>query len=261
MVPWTKLYEQRDWVALENWWRHCDDLEELRAFFRRLNSDVPTVLRRNGMEEKREHVRPDEASVEWSGGAKILLLGELLAAIEGEPRPMPEVWREERQDIVALLKAYLVKEEVTAGDPTLSQAAHARIALDLLEQTEWCTGLMADEIDPDRTKRLDRDWLIAFAEEIVSIAFHAGAHARAAEGKIIEKFAVSGKKSIDGSKKGNESRVANNALEDDLAMQRMCEIIKSVQSISNAARKVGKETGRNPGSLRRMWYRRYHKNS
>jgi hypothetical protein len=227
MTDWMKLYSQRDWDALDDWWRGCENPEDVAAFYDRLLADVPKVTLQNGMDEQDDYVSPSEAPDAWKGAAKILLMGELEATVEGAPEPVPDQWRRERDKIVHLLgELKLVRaDDVKSGDPSLSRSAHAKNALDLFSSIDWCVGTMANEIDPDGAMAGEREWLIDFADEIVSLAFNAGAHARAAIGKEIEGHAIRGKKTLSSAKEGGRLRKNQLAQQTATTLQAMNELI------------------------------------
>lgn len=241
MTDWKKLYKQRNWTELENWWPHCDDQNEVAKFLQCLLTDVPRVVRHNGMEGQEDYGRPDEVPAEWKGAAKILALGELAAKVEGDPISIPARWEIDRTEIVRTLKRFAGAEEVTSGDVALSRAEHARIALDLLGSIDWCTAAMAKEIDPDGANLDDREWLIDFAKEIAFHAFHAGAHSRAAVGKEIEGHAVRGHKVFSAAQEAGRLRRTQTLPRTALVLNRMQELIDRGSTASNAARLTAAE--------------------
>lgn len=227
------------------------------AFLDRLHSDVPKVTRVNGMEETMVYARPEEVSDDWRGAARILLVGELAATVECGPEPAPEAWRREHQKLVQTLRGLVTADEVTTGDSSLSRSSHAAKALELFESIDWCTRAMADEIDPDGTNNQDRDWLIAFAGEIVSLAFHAGAHARAADGKQIESYALPGKKVVEAGREGQRLRDLKRKSEFEAISRRIDELIVRGQSQSGAGRIAFKEgLGTSAKANVKLWGRR-----
>lgn len=157
----------------------------------------------NGAESVKAHVHPDRAPPEWKGAAKILRIGELEAYVEGPPPTMLERWAEEQARVRKLMAQYRDDDEVTEGDPSLSRGAHASEVFALFEGIHFVTELMCDQIDPDQGSS-DRAWLRETLSEVALLAFHAGAHARAADGKVIEGDAVRGAKVIAGARKSAE---------------------------------------------------------
>jgi hypothetical protein len=133
-------------------------------------------------------------------------LGELDATVDGEPEPVPEVWRRSRNEIEQKLKLLMSSDEVTEGDPILSRKAHAQAAIECLQDADWSTAAMADEIDPEDSKSEDRKWLIEVAAGLVCVGFYAGMHARAALGKEIEMHAVRGEKTLKAASEGGRQR-------------------------------------------------------
>lgn len=257
MSDWMTLYARRDWNGLDNWWRHCENAEEVAAFLKRLQADVPKVARQNGMEQLTDHAHPTEAPDEWKGAAEILLLGELEAAVSGDPEPVPDQWRRSREEVSNLLRALKDAEEVTTGDPALSRVAHAKTALDMLDSIDSCVSMMANEIDPDCNNPDGREWLIAFAEEIVSIAFDAGAHTRAAIGKEIEGHAIRGQKTILSARQGGLVRRLTKAPMTAAVLARMEELSDRGFSISRAAQIAAKEGLGSSSNANRQLSKRY----
>ena len=255
MIDWRELYEQRKWDEIDTWWRGSDDLEGAAALLQRLRADVPRVVRRNGMEEMEDYAHPDETPPEWKGAAKILLLDELAALVEGDPEPVPDEWRRERTRIVAILSELAGTCEDARGDATLSCAAHVREALDALARIDFCTSAASNEIDPDEDNPDDREWLRAFAEEIAYHAFHAGIHARAAIGKTIEFHAVRGYKTISSAKAGGRLRAMETSNYKRAIVAAMNEQIAGGHTKANAARIVAqKGMGASEGANRKLWY-------
>lgn len=225
MKDWQERYARRDWIWLDDWWRHFDDRASAKDFLERLRADVPKRIHQNGIESREEYVTPDEASEEWKGAAEILYFGELAAWVEGEPQPVDASWELERVRIEALLRELWGAGEVTEGDHALSRRAHAEEALESLASIDFCTSAMSDEIDPDRNLPDDREWLLSFAREIAFLAFNAGTHARAAIGKQAEAHAVRGDKVLAAAKSGGRSRHQQTKSETERTLQRMRELI------------------------------------
>jgi len=258
MTNWEELFARREWVALENWWPHCEDIGQVRAFRDRIRTDLPKVVRENGMERQEDYVHPQEAPDEWKGAAYILLLGELDATVDGEPEPVPEVWRRSRNEIEQKLKLLMSSDEVTEGDPILSRKAHAQAAIECLQDADWSTAAMADEIDPEDSKSEDRKWLIEVAAGLVCVGFYAGMHARAALGKEIEMHAVRGEKTLKAASEGGRQRRGKLKPATLLILNTMDELIEKRHSKANAAKLAHeqKRLGSSPGANQKL-YRRH----
>lgn len=206
MANWRTAYESHQWDEVENWWRSCDDVEQLRALFRQLQRDVPRVKIVNGTEEMEEFVHPSDAPEGWRGAAQILFLGELEAKIEGDPAPELEEWQHLADQAASMMREYLGAKEPTTGHRSLSRAAHAEAVLCHLESIDRDTKIMCAELDPDGAQPGDRAWLKAVIAQAALAAFNAGAHARAAVGKAIEQHAVRGKNTLASAQKGGRVR-------------------------------------------------------
>jgi hypothetical protein len=257
MINWEELFARRDWVALENWWPNCGDSRQVRAFRDRLRTDVPKIVRENGLERQEDYVHPQEAPDEWKGAAHILLLGELDAAVDGEPEAVPAKWRRSRQEIEQKLQTLLSSDEVTEGDPVLSRKAHAQAAIEYLQESDWTAAAMADEIDPDDRESDDQRWLFEVAAELVCVGFYAGMHARAAIGKEIEVHAIRGEKTQKAASEGGRLRRGKTKPATLLVLNAMDELRKKGLSVANAARLAysQKRVGSSPEANRKLYSR------
>lgn len=69
MTDWRRLYEKRDWAALEIRFHHTEERDELIAFRDALMRDLPKVERENGIERRSEPVSAKEGQSR-PGGAR-----------------------------------------------------------------------------------------------------------------------------------------------------------------------------------------------
>lgn len=251
MIDWRDLYQLRDWIAIENWWRNTDETAQAKELLEWLQRDVPRVTRQNGFEEKLDSKRPDEAPEEWKGAAKILYMGELEALVEGEPERASEEWQRERDKVVGQLEKFTALEEVTDGDPELSRRSHADKALDFLKQIELGFEWMSHEVDPD-----EREWLLEVIAHTAHNAFSAGVHAFAAAGKEIEVHALRGQKIARSASAGGKSKNREGKLEREKLLAYMQASIEKDHSVSAAAEHAyNAGLGPSPSANRKRWYR------
>lgn len=197
------LVEARDWTAVQNWWidwhlanpDQNDALKELLAELKRL---VPTISVENGMERWHRHIVNGDDQKRWSGiehlrgAAKILVMGELEAAVEGMPPEASQAWADYRSVIEEHLIEYMERPESTEGAAELSRRAHAQEAIGLLEQVDFAGRSMAAEMESEE----DRAWLHEVIGQVAHLAHVAGRHTQAAWGKEFEKHAKTRLKNI-----------------------------------------------------------------
>ena len=236
MSDWRAYYMARNWDALDTWWRHCDELTQLRAFRDQLRTDLPGKMLFNGMEQRLVDIHPRDAAPDWKGAAEILFLGELEAKIEGEPPTEMEIWYDLRAEVSAVMQAMLGEDkEPTQGDAALSRSAHAKTCLAYFDQLDLETAGMLGELDPQNSNPEDQEWLRAVIAQAALAAFRAGAHAQAANGKVFEAHAVRGKKVHDGAKMsgaGTRSLTAKRAF---AVLRSMNQLIAQGHTIRRAA--------------------------
>lgn len=260
MTDWIELYKRRDWTGLEDWWRHCEEKTAVSAYLAQLEADVPKITARNGMETEVRHVTTKEAPPEWKEAAKTLELGELRASVEGYPEPIPEIWQRERSLITAYMQSLVAAGEVTEGDKALSRASHATKALELLDSTNFCVEVMAEQLDPDGEEPDDREWLIAFAHEILYLGFHAGLHARAALGKEVEKDAVRGEATRLAASKGGKQRSAETAAIQAERLKKIRDLVDAGHSVARASELASAQgLGISKDANKRLFYRQKKK--
>ncbi|WP_374308222.1 hypothetical protein [Methylocella sp.] len=207
---WRALFTSRRWEALEGLWRHLP-VGDQRDLLDALRRDVPKVVVEDGVERVERHALPRElgdGEKEWQGAAKIVALGELEAAVEGDPPPANARWDDLRAEADALLHARIDAETPFAARPRrrklkeLSEEWHAEKAVGALERFNLLVAWAGREMDSDD----DRDWL---AETIAAVAvevFTAGRHMQAALGKPVEFDAVRGRKSLAAASEGGKAR-------------------------------------------------------
>jgi hypothetical protein len=185
MSDWQRLYEKRDWAALEVWFHHTEERDQLIAFRDALVRDLPKVGRENGTERRIEPVLAKEAPAEWKGAASILHDGELDAAIDGTPPTAVVLWDQERLRVTDVLERLAGEPEVTSGDATMSRSAHIATALEHLKEFDFAVGFMRSELLRVGDADDDMRWLNEMVAEIALPIFRAGIHAHAADGKAM----------------------------------------------------------------------------
>lgn len=202
---WETLVKEHRWDDVVNWWMRWyfhspDEAAPLQGLFDALCALVPTICEENGMERRERHLTPTDDPKHWrgqehlKGAAAILDLGELQAAIEGEPPIASEEWRDARERTEAFLQECLDGEEFTQGAEDISRKAHARKARDLFLNIDNTTAFYISQMDSEE----DRDWLMEALADIAHDAFEAGLRTQAAGGKEVEKLAVAREKQIRG---------------------------------------------------------------
>ena len=252
MTDWRRHYDARDWQALENWWRHSDDFEELNALFSQLSRDVPKRVLRNGLDEHEEFLDAKNAPVEWMGAAAILEFGELEAKIHRYPASDPEIWEDQEAGLTAELRALVASEEVTEGDDVLSRRAHAERALESLEQVKKTVKFRLGLYSPD-----EQEALREFAADVAINALRAGYFSHAAESKSIQAHAVRGKTTLASAAAGGRSRARETNSKSKKILKRMRELVKEGgHSVSRAAEIAHKEgQGTSANANRQLWKR------
>lgn len=227
--------------------------EEQVEFLQLVRAAVPFVLVENGMEREQRRALPgevgnDRARIE---AATILYLGELEAAIEGEPPKARENWHEVRRLIDLFLANALVEKEATTGDPEMSRNAHAAAAIEYLNEIDRLSAFLGKEMDTAE----DRDWLVETISEVACAAFSAGRHMQATWGKQFESDAVRGEKVAGGSR---NSAHHTNGLHEDLRKKRfdrMAELVGQL-GVDEAARQCSTERLGSWGAIKRQWNRK-----
>lgn len=217
MQTWERLFSEKDWNALEDHWRELyaegaqdeGTLGTLRAILARLEAEVPRVDLENGTEMLLDRVSVEDMSEDWKGAAQILVLGELKAAVEGDPPIASIEWQGLRALVVKTLENLVRSSEVTEGNEGLSRRAHAERALQHLKaidlELDWALGEAAevgnvepgvDTVADDQGAASDREWLRENVLSMVRLAFLAGSEARSAIGKERESHTLIGAKMV-----------------------------------------------------------------
>lgn len=198
---WEQLIKDRNWNALDNLWRgwcleDADNRERLRALLVLLWETVPMITVQNGMEKTERHIRRSDDESLWSGrtclkgAADILELGELEAAVEGNPPEASEIWRDYVTQVRKELRRYVAESEVSEGTSELSRKAHAQDALDHIEDVDTLIWNMGSELADEA----DRRWFDETMMEMALYAFDTGRHTQEAWSKEFEPFAATGMK-------------------------------------------------------------------
>ena len=256
MTDWQRLYKKRDWAALEVWFHHTEERDQLIAFRDALTRDIPKVERENGIERRSEPVSAEAAPDEWKGAATILHDGELDAAIEGTPPTALALWEQERLRVTEILDRLAGEPEVTKGDAAMSRRAHIATVMEHLREFDFALSFMRGELL--RVGETDDDirWLNEMVAEIALPIFRAGIHAHAADGKAMEADAVRGKKVYKGAQGSTAVRRQKSAKEREARNAMMDELIANGQSAANAARILSKRgLGMTEDAIRRDYYR------
>lgn len=192
-MTWKSWYDARDWVALENWWPRCEDQKAVAEFRDRLRNDIPKIVRRNGMDAVEEPVSPEMAPEEWKRGAEILELGELDAKVDGGPETASVEWTKTRAIIELEMKKIIQAKTRVEGDPSLSGAAHAKQALDILELFDFEVDRLLPLFDEE-----EREEFCENACRFMFLGFVSGIRARTALGKEFERDTLRGIKVLQG---------------------------------------------------------------
>lgn len=266
-LDWETAYDQRDWEALDKWARNCEDKTEPRKFLALLKAEVPKRKVENGFERYEEPIPPKEQTAEWSGGAEILLLGELEACLDGEPISELEEWPLIVAQVSARMRGFLEAKEPTKGHASLTRRAHAQEVLDYFEQIEREAIFSCGELEPfpepdcadiaelERVKQ-EHDWLKAVIAQAAIAAFRAGVHTRAADGKHAEGFAVRGAQTLEAASLGGKMRAAEFRDMSSKVIAAMDKRISEGSSKSEAAREVAEGgLGASAEANRKLFYR------
>lgn len=150
--------------------KHVPD-RDLPELLRRLKAVAVKKEIRNGLEVTMRYARPNEVSdPELRAVAEIMALGELEAAVEGEPPKATQSWADTREKAEAALREFSQSDADPEGDPELSRHACRLEALALLKQIDFETSAMQGEMPTDE----DREWLAEVIAGVVELAFLAG---------------------------------------------------------------------------------------
>lgn len=254
MTDWRILFAEKDWAGIEDIWPHLSR-EEQAGLLQALQDHVPKIIVTEGMERLERHVLPKEAEDEWKGAAQILTLGELEAAVEGEPPMAIETWAE----ISGVAREFLSE---AAGEPgqqkpgtagELSREEHSRKALELLDAIDTSSSWMLGEIDNAE----DAAWLSEVIAEIAAHAFVAGRHMQEAWGKPFEVHALRGLKTINAAAEGAQKRKGHVSAEARAVLKEMQFLINKGHSVSHAADLVKQKGFGSSAAANRKLYQRY----
>ena len=168
-----------------------------------LRDTVPQREVVDGIESQCVPLFPDEiAEPHLREAALILALGELEAAVQGEPPSEADEWTELRPLIDEALRKVLDAEDVLKTPPLNSQLDHARHARERLRALDFLENFYAGQMpDPE-----DAAWIREVIREVSFNAFHLGRRFQVVTFKPFEPDAVSGAKSRKGSSIGGEMR-------------------------------------------------------
>jgi hypothetical protein len=255
-VEWQRYYDERDWTAIESWWRSSEDRTALSELYAQLQRDVPKRTLHNGVEIYEESVKAKEAPAEWRGAAEILEIGELEAKVLGDPLSDPEIWADQVSKLRVELETLAKEPEVTEGDALLSRRAHAERALEAIH--------MIDETIRFRTllyKPEEQPQLLEFLANIAINAMRVGYFAKAAETKAIEVDAVRGRKTITSAAVGGRTLAASARPKTEQTLSKMRTLIEEKRlSVSRAAATAFKQGfGSSPEANRKLWGRQANK--
>lgn len=250
-MNWHDLVAAKDWTDLEDLWRHleradaADVLKELRGI-------VPMVTIENGMERSERRALPKEVAEELRGAAKILMLGELEAYVEGDP-PMPTaVWRDHQAAAEAFLEEASANAEVTVGDVELSRKRHCDEAAERFRSLDRTQHLMLGQMDgPD-----EENWLREVIAEVAIDAYLAGRHVQAAWGKDFEQHAVRGEKVLHGAAQAGDLRRRTVEPSSQKVLDEMERLRDRKHTVSRAADLAFENGfGSSPDANRKLYYR------
>lgn len=249
---WLGLVRAQDWGALSGRMLFYPQAEQA-ALLDALRQLVPKTTDVNGTETQTRYMTPAELGQDpRAGAAKILLLGELEAAVRGEPEDAGQTWHRLHGDIRALMEELVGAPEVTKGAKAISRRQHARDALELLGEIERNSRAMILQLDDAE----DRRWMAEALAETAALALRAGAKAQAAQGKAIESDAVRGARVISAARQGAQETRQNNSVAKNKRLKRMEELVVSGQSTARAA-EIAYRDGLGPSAdaNRKLWQR------
>jgi hypothetical protein len=206
----------------------------------------------NGMERTERRALPKEVAKELKGAAKILMLGELEAYVEGDPPRPTDVWRELQAAVEAFLHEASAKAEATSGDVELSRKRHCDEAVERLRSLDRTQHLMLCQMDgPD-----EENWLREVIPEVAIDAYLAGRHVQAAWGKDFEQHAVRGEKVLHGAAQAGDLRRRTAAPSSQKVLEEMKRLLDRKHSISRAAELAfEKGLGSSPDANQKLYYR------
>lgn len=207
---------------------------EQAALLDALRQLVPKTTDVNGTETQTRYMSPAELGQDpRAGAAKILLLGELEAAVGGEPEPHAAqvVWGGLRREICDLMLTLASAPEVTVGAKAQPRQQHAREALELLGEIDRNTAAMLQQVDDGDERR----WLAEGLADVAALALRAGAMAQAAHGKAIEADAVRDIKVLKGANTGATQTSRRNADTKARRLARMAALIDDGHTEARAA--------------------------
>lgn len=234
MDDWRVLFEHRQWNEIEDLWPHLSPAEQ-GALLKALQDAVPFITVTDGLESMERHCLPKEAPAEWKGAAKILALGELEAAVEGDPPQASEAWQVIRAEAENFLQKTLgacANKAQQNGPPgELSQEQHCRESLQLLAALDVCATWMRREMKSEA----DKAWLAEVIAEVASHAFMAGRHMQEAWGKPFESHALRGIKTIEAAAEGGRNRKGKRSSKSAAILAEMQKLIDAGHSKARAA--------------------------
>jgi len=165
---WREVADAGRWADVDWYYLPGEDLPDL---LERLRRAVPTTKDVKGMEVAERHIRAAETSVhDIKAAALVLQLGELQAAVEGDPPDASERWAAMQDEVTVLLREAVSRGEAIKGSTALSRTSHVRDALHNLEQAAFTTNAMAAGCDDEDQAKWSRE----SAAEVALAAFAAG---------------------------------------------------------------------------------------
>lgn len=198
--------------------RHSADDNELVAIRERVLKDLPWVTLENGIEIRREALRPPTAKdpdgaefkVAWGNADHFQrylarVLPEIDYCIDGDPPEASADWTDTARRARDFLEPLTDAPEVTKGAASMSRRVYALEALRLLDEVDSRSTMMArapandgvdadgdDDLGGEEAPEQEQRWLLECFAEIAVLAFNAGLLARAAGGKAVEVDALCG---------------------------------------------------------------------
>lgn len=251
MTDWQKGYEDRNWNAIDNWWRNSDDQSAKRSLLTQLQRDVPKRTFQNGVETAKEFVRTKDAPEAWKGAAEILELGELEADVAGDPLSDVVIWADQCAKLSAELQALSELPEVTKGDFELSRKEHSTRAIEALKAVQEAIEFRVRLYRP-----AEQESLREFASSVAINAMRAGFFAHLAESKEIEAHAVRGKISLSSASDGGKARAKTTRLLTERILEKIAALVAKGHTRARAADLVylqgfGKSKGANLQLMKR----------
>ncbi|SMO69569.1 hypothetical protein [Paracoccus laeviglucosivorans] len=257
MSDWQKLVENKEWSALNDFWRHHASQEVCAEILEALRHLVPVFERTNGTESRFEHALPREVPPDLAGAAQILCLGELEATALDDDFITTYLtqWNELFPQVQKSCAELAALPEVTDGAADMSRAHHAKKASELLA---FIPAILEAMLYPGDAEDEEPDELGTPLQEHVAMAavyaFTAGRHFQLAIGKEHELDALRGGKVLKSARKAAEQTNALHAAQRERRLARMAELVPHLGP-SQAARNCEREGLGAVSAILSQWHR------